>query len=109
MPERTVAALYVQKGGARYGIQIGDDGGCFAAALAAVERWGGVLEHPRNSVAWQAFGLQWPVAGACTWARERARAPRCHSAIYCYRSPGPCRRCGLKMAVRVTTRPPNNS
>ena len=38
----------------------GDDGGCFAAALAAVRRWGGVLEHPAASAAWSAFGLLEP-------------------------------------------------
>lgn len=38
----------------------GDDGGCFAAALAAVRRWGGVLEHPENSHAWPHFGLNKP-------------------------------------------------
>ena len=35
----------------------GDDGGCFSAALASVRAWGGVLEHPAGSAAWQAFGL----------------------------------------------------
>lgn len=35
----------------------GDDDGCFAAALAAVRTWGGVLEHPEASSAWAAFGL----------------------------------------------------
>lgn len=39
------------------GSVLGDDGGCFAAALAAVRRWGGVLEHPRDSRAWPAHGL----------------------------------------------------
>lgn len=38
----------------------GDDGGCFAAALASVRRWGGVLEHPRNTSAWAFFGLTNP-------------------------------------------------
>lgn len=38
----------------------GDDGGCFASALAAVRRWGGVLEHPADSHAWPAFGLNRP-------------------------------------------------
>ena len=38
----------------------GDDGGCFAAALAAVRRWGGALEHPEASAAWDAFGLNRP-------------------------------------------------
>lgn len=51
---------------ARYGHQIGDDGGCFAAALAAVRRWGGVLEHPAISLAWPAFHLPRPVRGAWT-------------------------------------------
>lgn len=38
----------------------GDDNGCFAAALAAVRRFGGVLEHPEASAAWAAFGLMTP-------------------------------------------------
>ena len=38
----------------------GDDGGCFLAALHAVRRFGGVLEHPAASSAWQEFGLNNP-------------------------------------------------
>jgi hypothetical protein len=38
----------------------GDDGGCFAAALASVRRWGGILEHPAASAAWRAFDLNRP-------------------------------------------------
>lgn len=38
----------------------GDDGGCFAAALAAVRHWGGVLEHPEASHAFRAYGLLAP-------------------------------------------------
>ena len=41
----------------------GDDGGCFAAALASVRRWGGVLEHPQGSAAWPAHGLAAPPRG----------------------------------------------
>jgi hypothetical protein len=44
----------------------GDDGGCFAAALAAVRRWGGVLEHPAYSAAWKAFDLHAP-SYTCGW------------------------------------------
>jgi hypothetical protein len=40
--------------------KLGDDGGCFAAALEAVRRWGGVLEHPAYSKAWEFFGLRKP-------------------------------------------------
>ena len=45
---------------ARWGHRRGDDGGCFASALAAVRRWGGVLEHPAFTAAWPAFGLPRP-------------------------------------------------
>lgn len=38
----------------------GDDGGCFAAALAAVCKWGGVIEHPEQSHAWAHFGFNQP-------------------------------------------------
>jgi hypothetical protein len=41
----------------------GDDNGCFTAALAAVRRWGGVLEHPEASHAWRAHGLIAPLRG----------------------------------------------
>jgi hypothetical protein len=70
-----VAALFVARGGIYFGredvepwdesrdarLYAGpwpvDDGGCFAAALASVRKWGGVLEHPEASAAWAAFGL----------------------------------------------------
>ena len=45
---------------ARWGHKKGDDGGCFAAALASVRRWGGVLEHPAYSDAWAHFDLPDP-------------------------------------------------
>jgi hypothetical protein len=45
----------------------GNDGGCFAAALAAVRRWGGVLEHPAQSRAWWTFDL--PAPGGRHWQR----------------------------------------
>ena len=54
---------------ARYGIPIGSDDGCFAAALASVRRWGGVLEHPAYSRAWRANGLPWPPE-AGGWQRD---------------------------------------
>ncbi len=38
----------------------GDDGGCFEAALAAVRKYGGVLEHPRFSHAWWRYRLNKP-------------------------------------------------
>lgn len=40
--------------------KLGDDGGCFEAAITAVRNWGGVLEHPEATHAWAAFGLPRP-------------------------------------------------
>jgi len=55
----------------------GDDGGCFSSALASVRKFGGVLEHPGGSHAWESFGLQrpcrsdsWTPAGANEWTCE---------------------------------------
>ncbi len=42
--------------------RMGEDGGCFAAALTAVRNYGGVLEHPKDSLAWDFFGLTRPPA-----------------------------------------------
>lgn len=53
---------------ARWGAKIGDDGGCFEAALRAVRRWGGVLEHPAYSLAWSTFALPRPTRGL--WVRS---------------------------------------
>lgn len=51
------------------GYVTGDDDGCFAAALVAVRRCGGVLEHPAYSKAWKEFGLLPPVRNG-GWARR---------------------------------------
>ena len=38
----------------------GNDGGCFKFALDTVNRVGGVLEHPAETYAWAAHGLDFP-------------------------------------------------
>lgn len=40
--------------------RLGDDEGCFVSALAAVRRWGGILEHPAGSLAWRVHDLITP-------------------------------------------------
>jgi len=52
----------------RWGHAIGDDEGCFEAALAAVRRWGRVIEHPAYSRAWVRFGL--PTPQPFGWQRD---------------------------------------
>ena len=62
---------------ARWGHKRGDDGGCFASALASVRRWGGVLEHPAYSDAWRAFGLPRPPRKG-GWVRGECGGYSCH-------------------------------
>lgn len=62
---------------ARWGYKRGEDGGCFASALAAVRRWGGVLEHPAYSAAWAAHGLAAPTTGG-GWERDCAGGWSCY-------------------------------
>lgn len=45
---------------ARQRRKLGDDDGCFDAALRAVRKWGGILEHPEASHAWRWFDLVSP-------------------------------------------------
>jgi len=54
----------------RTGRPRGIDGGCFASALQSVFRWGGVLEHPAESTAWQTYSLARPVYGDWMPARD---------------------------------------
>lgn len=62
---------------ARYGHKVGDDGGCFEAALNAVRTFGGVLEHPAVSIAWRTFGLPKPPA-AGGWVKTMCGGWTCH-------------------------------
>ncbi len=39
---------------------LGDDGGCFDAALVAARKWGGAIEHPAQSEAWRIHSLNKP-------------------------------------------------
>ena len=50
-----------------HGIPRGEDGGCFRAALESVRAFGGVLEHPAHSAAFDAHGLSRPARGG--WQR----------------------------------------
>lgn len=63
------------------------DGGCFAAALAAVRTWGGVLEHPAETAAWPAHEIERPIKGGWTatecggWVAEVAQSAYGHRAL----------------------------
>lgn len=51
--------------------KLGDDRGCFSAAVFAVRRFGGVLEHPEASHAWKRFGIMAPPkSGGWIWAAD---------------------------------------
>ena len=57
--------------------KMGDDGGCFVSALYDVEQWGGVLEHPADSHAWDAYGLKKPPRSGGWVEDERGRWTCC--------------------------------
>ncbi len=40
-----------------------EDGGCFKSALSSVNKYGGVLEHPAQSYAWEHYGIDKPIKG----------------------------------------------
>lgn len=58
--------------------KLGDDGGCFAAAIAAVRRYSGILEHPAHTHAWAAFGLRKPPASGGWVAADFLGGWTCH-------------------------------
>lgn len=62
----------------RYGHRIGDDGGTFASALAAVRLVGGVLEQPAGSIAWRVFNLNAPPASGGWVAADFQGGWTCH-------------------------------
>lgn len=73
----------------RPGKALGDDGGCFISAVASVERWGGVLEHPAGSEAWPTFRLPEPPSDG-GWVRSMFRPGwACHVEQGHYGHPAP--------------------
>jgi hypothetical protein len=62
---------------ARWGHEIGDDGGCFFSALRSLRRYGGVLEHPAYSKAWAKYRLPVPHR-AGGWNGDPYRGWSCH-------------------------------
>jgi hypothetical protein len=61
---------------ARWGHKRGDDDGCFASALHSVRTYGGVLEHPAYSDAWDRFNLPKPVTAG--WQMGICGGWACH-------------------------------
>lgn len=54
--------------------RIGDDGGCFKAAVEAVRTYGGILEHPQGSYAWEEFFM--PIPSGRGWTPPDAYGGR---------------------------------
>lgn len=71
---------------ARWGHRVGDDGHCFAAALAIVKRVGGVIEHPAYSKAWDYFGIPRPARGE-GWLQVGPRSWTCYVEQHAYGHP----------------------
>lgn len=58
--------------------KLGHDRGCFNAALFAVRTWGGVLEHPADSQAWDYYGLAKPKRGEGWTTADRYGGRSCY-------------------------------
>lgn len=61
----------------RYGHRVGDDGGLFGFALDTVRCFGGVLEHPAETLAWSAHLLP-PPHRRGGWQRSTCGGWVCH-------------------------------
>jgi hypothetical protein len=59
-PYPVVAHPPCERFGRWAGEHAGQDDGCFVAALTAVRAYGGVIEHPADSLAWRMYGLTTP-------------------------------------------------
>lgn len=71
----------------RYGT-VGQDDGCFEAALHAVWAFGGTIEHPEGSLAFYAFGLPIPPARGWSDADEHGgRSCLVYQGHYGHRAP----------------------
>jgi hypothetical protein len=71
----------------RGGKAVGDDGGTFAAALASVRAWGGILEHPAWSLAWGVHGLTAPHAFGWALTTDGGWVCEVSQAAYGHRAP----------------------
>lgn len=66
--------------------KVGDDDGCFEDALMSVWAFGGVLEHPARSLAFEHYGLpkprsgSWQPAGPRQWVTQVSQAAYGHLA-----------------------------
>jgi hypothetical protein len=61
-----IESLHIERLGEKY--KVGNDAGCFEAALSAVRTYGGVLEHPAYSLAWSRYEL--PIPGRFGWTQS---------------------------------------
>lgn len=71
---------------ARWGYKLGDDGGCFLAALTAVRTWGGVLEHPAETAAFKTYGIPRPQRGVWTLTDDGDHITEVDQAAYGHRA-----------------------
>ena len=73
---------------ARWGYPINDDAdeGRFAAALAAVRRWGGVLEHPAETRAFKHYRIPEPARGCWQRTLDGDWVTEVHQAAYGHRA-----------------------